>query len=178
MLSHSKFLECFNFLAINYGFDLSKATLKLYYFSLKDISDIDFEKGIFDLIKNRSFSKMPNVCEIRKYCKADANSKANKAWLIVDKTASNPGTRCAIEFSDKKIVHAIKNIGGWFYLCSLSIEKFNAKRKEFIESYISVDDSCSNLKISGFYPNSRSVKIDCNDIVEDKTTKTAISLAS
>jgi hypothetical protein len=161
------------FLANNFRHELSDLDIRMYYMALDDIEDETFLEGVVKILKNRVYSNMPTVAEIRKYCGAndEVNSSSNgaKAYQVLMNTVTRYGKTSQVQWQDERIYHVVKLLGGYYRICTMTTEQHRSMEKKFIAEYQNLPDGLDNVPTGDPYPDSP-VKTRLNKIYCDYIT--------
>ena len=87
---------------------------------------------------NREGGEFPNPAAVRKFAgdgEASIDDRALLAWASVRRSISRVGAYESIEFDDRIINAAIRNMGGWINLCDMTPEDATWREKEFVAAY-------------------------------------------
>lgn len=138
-----KFAELLTIAAEATGFQISDTTYKTYWAILKNLSISDFEQAInshlLDPNDGMFFPKPANIIKqitgTEKQQAQSLQSKAEMAWQVVEGEIRRTGSWGSPRIDDGLALAAVKSLGGWSYICSLTMDKMTWLRKEFISSY-------------------------------------------
>lgn len=138
-----KFAEVLTIAAEATGFQMSDSTYKTYWAILNRLSIEDFElaisKHLLDPNDGMFFPKPANIMKqlegTTKQKEQSLESRAEIAWQTVEGEISRIGSYGALELEDCLALASVRAMGGWKYLCSLTMDKMTWARKEFISSY-------------------------------------------
>lgn len=138
-----KFAELLTVAAEATGYQISDITYKTYWAVLNDLSIEDFERAInthlLDPNDGMFFPKPANIVKqllgTEKQQTQNLQAKAEMAWQAVEGEIRRTGSWGSPKIDDGLALAAIKSLGGWSYICSLTMDKMTWLRKEFISSY-------------------------------------------
>lgn len=130
-------------LSVNYRRDLSEADIANFKLMFKqwgiDALEQGVQKHMFDPDEGKFF---PNIANIAKHIEGtskqkqkDIEGKASMAWQTILGEISRIGSYETLEIDDKQAIAAVKAIGGWKHVCSLTTDKLVWAGKEFVSAY-------------------------------------------
>lgn len=129
--------NCMTMLSETYRQKLTRSTLEAYRIALEDIGDEDLLAACTEALKQCKF--MPVPAELREFVHAAGDSpesRAVKAFAVVDRAVQRLGRGKTVQFDDPLINAAINLCGGWLRFCDATLENFNTwLRKEFCREY-------------------------------------------
>jgi len=64
-----------------------------------------------------------------------AKDKAELGWAAIVGEIGRIGPYKQLELEDKQVIAAVKALGGWTNLCSMTYEQLDWKKKEFMDIY-------------------------------------------
>jgi hypothetical protein len=135
MLNEKKFNEGMAILCETFQREPTKLLLKAYYMALKDMSEIEFEKAIGNLLQGRKYNTLPMPAEIREAGCGSLDDKALIAYDAFTKGKAQTGAYDTVCFEDKNIHAVIMAMGGWQDVCMVTEEEWKFKRREFLDLY-------------------------------------------
>lgn len=132
-----------------------KMTIKkvtFYYDNLKGVTAEELYYAQKQLVRTKEIFFFPSVAEILKFVKEYRKKKNHKkietAKKILMKATSNFGVYQPIYFDDVFLNEAVKQLGGWEKLCSLSVEEFDLEIDEILEKIYSSSKTASFAAVS------------------------------
>jgi len=143
MTNSDEFKKALLGISETYKQTMSEAEIKIWWYVFKSYDIKDFRSAVFAHIQCPDQGVFPpRPAHIKKIL--DGTSKdqdraiadqAAQAWEQVHNKIRLVGPYDALVLDDKIALAAVKIIGGWKYLCSLTTHSLEFKRKEFIEAY-------------------------------------------
>lgn len=132
-----KFTQGLIILAEVYNRKLSSLLLHAYWNCLKTYSYVEFEKTLWDFLKNPDYAKrnFPSPADWIKALEGDTESKSLAAWTEVIKTIRQVGHYESVIFADALIHDVIQDMGGWIFLCQQPERELIFLQKEFERRY-------------------------------------------
>ncbi len=130
-----RFGELITALAAAFGREADQATQLGYWLGLKDLPLDAVEHAIMQAM--RECEHMPRPVELRRGAgHIGTPERAVIAFGAVSKAIRAHGHRPSIDFDDKLINAAVRNLGGWGHVCALPSEEFEKWwRKDFERVY-------------------------------------------
>lgn len=146
MNDHDKkqFAEILAMAAEATGYQITDTTYKTYWALLKDKMDIEqfsnaIQGHLFDPQEGMFFPKPANLIKqltgTRKEQEQTLEDQANLAWACVEDNIHKVGSWGSPKIDDGFALAAIKSMGGWVYICSLTKDKLTWAKKEFVAAY-------------------------------------------
>lgn len=106
--------------------------LKIYYKMLEDLRCDSFIQGLERLLKERVYTNIPPIAEIREYAAAlkdgDIFFRCKEAQFMLKTAINKYGKYSSVAFEDPIIHLIIRDLGGWQKLCNME--------QEDLENYI------------------------------------------
>ncbi len=127
-----------------YTKEITKPLLRIYFNALKDISigavDEAVTKHVTSTEKAGSFFPKPAdlISQVKGTAQNNAqlvDDKANIAWHVIEAEIRRIGSYGTLAMKDKQALAAVKALGGWKYICSLTTDKMTWAHKEFVAAY-------------------------------------------
>lgn len=127
-----------------YTKEITKPLLRIYFNALKDMSICTFEeattKHVTSTEKSGSFFPKPAdlISQVKGAAQNNAqlvDDKANVSWHVIEAEIRRIGSYGTLQLEDKQALAAVKALGGWKYLCSLTVDKMVWAHKEFVSAY-------------------------------------------
>ena len=115
---------------------LSPEALVLYVAALEDMTDEQLDTALGRAMKEAQH--MPRPAELRKLAGAgcDPEAEALEALAQVRRAIGAHGRYESVDFEDKAINAALRNLGGWIAACELSEDEWTRfKAREFKQAY-------------------------------------------
>lgn len=139
----TKFKEQMAGLSHMYDKPIGKQTGEMYWNALKSLSIDEFIIAVTRHVQDVDSGKFfPKPADLLKYTVKNDKQKAlaiqdsaELAWNVVVGEISRIGSWGTLKMDDGKAIAAVKAIGGWRNLCSMSNDKLNWAKKEFIAAY-------------------------------------------
>ena len=114
----------------------SKALAKIYYETVKNLTNEEFERAAKVLLSTYRYAKIPSPAEILEIVHGDPDDRAQLAAELVLKAIETYGQYESVNFEDPIINCIIANQqGGWPAFCQVTYEEWKFKRQEFIKLY-------------------------------------------
>lgn len=110
--------------------------LRLWIATFSDLTQEQLHDALLRYTKEGS--EFPTPASVRKFAghgEAGIDDRAGIAWANVRLAIRRVGPYESIDFDDRIINAAIRNIGGWEKLCDVPHDKIEWKAKEFIDMY-------------------------------------------
>ena len=142
-----KFRELMIISAEATGFQLTDSTLKTYWALLNRIEIGDFEQAIHaHLLDPEQGMFFPKPANIMKHITGTAKQQeqavkdtAEQAWHAIEGEIRRIGSYGTLKLENKQALAAVKAIGGWKHLCSLTSDQMTWAHKEFTAAYESYE---------------------------------------
>lgn len=119
---------------------VSPESLVMWVDALSDLSVSEVQAAIRKC--NREFNGVPTPAVLRSFAPGvvalSDDQRAAVAWRKVRETIGKYGAYYAIDFDDKIIHAAIRDIGGWVNLCNTPHDEMWSKQNAFLRAYKSV----------------------------------------
>jgi hypothetical protein len=114
----------------------TKGKLKMYYEALKDLTEKQLSRAINDIVRERTFAKMPLPGEILAHAQGRVHDKAVMALAAVEKAMREVHGTKSVVFDDPVIHFVIARMkGGWIGICEMPSVEWKKKRDEFVDMY-------------------------------------------
>lgn len=126
-----------------YGRTISINLIQLYFdvlkkYPIETVND-SFERHLSDPEHGQFFPRPADIVRNIVGIERSANNRAIHAWLEIESTMRTVGAYGSFESKDKQAQIALQSFGSWSQFCSLSRDKLDFKRKEFIEIYLALE---------------------------------------
>jgi hypothetical protein len=163
-------------MAENFGFKLTAVTLNTYAMGLEDIDIVDVARAIKRAIRELRF--MPKVVELREMCGVlSPAARAIKAWKILGDAVAIHGYYKTVHFDDAILNAAIRNLGGWMFVCDEAakpLEQWEVWfRKKFEQVYASLVQSGVGIEeakpLPGYFDATNGIEHKRQKIIEIET---------
>ena len=160
MLNKERFIRVISGLCDLYGKTASQFLFDTYYEIFKDHTNEDFEKAIYQCLKNRVYNSIPKPAEILEFLEGTRSDKALTAWLQVLEAVQKGGYYASITFSDPIIAHCVQELGGWQWFCSQNKDELPFLEKRFMNLYrlLLKRGIKTNIRLIGFIEASNTQK--------------------
>jgi len=141
-------------LAEAFGRKVSEKTLQAYEWGLDGLTVQQIQRAAARAIRECKFFPVP--AELRELAgEGNAESRALTAWEEFSRAVTRIGAYRNPDFSNSTINATVRSLGGWEYVCSLTIEEFDKwLRKDFLKTYEAYDrrgvSEESGLPLIGF----------------------------
>mgnify|MGYP006969400431 CR=1 FL=1 len=112
---------------------VDKDVILLWIRSFSGMTVDDVERGIIGYMQNSSDYPTPEL--IRRHAGLSLEDRADVAWGIVRKAIQRYGGYRGVDFDDKLINVAIRNMGGWGQLCRSDPNQMVWRHREFTRQY-------------------------------------------
>lgn len=133
-----RFVELISALAAVMSREVDEALLAGYEIGLDGMTIDAVEVAVMRALRESKF--MPSPTELRALAgDVPAADKAVLAFNALDRAVSDVGVYRSPDFDDPLINAVVRILGGWEYVCNLSLEEFNKWfRKDFLKTYEAV----------------------------------------
>ena len=142
----SSVLAAVETLSSAYPMKLSETLVNAYAVALDGISDHDIGQGLKRALTEHTGAFI-TPAQFRRHCLGTDpvvnKAKAHAAWVDVLHGIRSIGRNRPICWADPKIPQAIRKLGGWVHLCSLSEKEMDFKFNDFAVAYASMPDDCA-----------------------------------
>lgn len=135
MLTRRKFTETMLMLCEMYNRTPSEPLLEGYWMVLKQMEEPDFIASVQSILEHRSSPAMPKPAEILEYTKPNTEAIAALALQDLERAIAKGGRNMSLIFDDKVVHSVISAMGGWIYICDMSLKDWEFKKKEFPRLY-------------------------------------------
>jgi hypothetical protein len=124
-------------LAENFNRQVTEHTFEAYFVGLEGLSVPQIEAGVSRALRECSF--MPPAAELRKLAgELTGADRAVKAWGAFEAAVMEHGGYRTVDFDDVVINATVRNLGGWEFVCDMSVREFeNFLREKFLKAYVS-----------------------------------------
>lgn len=125
-----KFSSTLSLLAGIYRTDLTPEMLTLYWETLKHLPMDEFMRRVNEYVRGaHKFFPRPNELDPQP-------DRAQLAWGLINEIMdTGRAWEGCYKFDDPVIHSAIKDMGGMYQLCACPIDRWQWKRKEFLDAY-------------------------------------------
>lgn len=136
MLKYSIFIRNFITMAELYDKNFSEATVEIYYKTVQDLSNQEFESACMKILMERVFPSFPKPAEFRE-CVFGSKQLNISVHTIEALTKFRQGIKSgnSVVFDDKLIRSTVETMGGWVYILEKDKEDRKWIEKEFQETY-------------------------------------------
>lgn len=143
----NKFKELITVMSETYGEEFTPAKLKLWWNLFKPHSIETFEQALFAHIACPDAGMFsPKPANLMKFINGTSKDqqqlvedRAGMAWQTVMGEISRIGSYATLKLEDKQALAAVKAIGGWKHICSLTTDQLVWAGKEFVSAYEQYD---------------------------------------
>ncbi len=121
-----------------YGKCISEPLMGIYWQALACFEWEDVENALQAHIHNPDTRQFfPKPLDIVRFIEGSGETKALRAWTIVQKAICRVGVYQSLAFDDALIHAVIEDMGGWVHLCSMTLEDAPFRALEFQKRYLS-----------------------------------------
>lgn len=139
----AKFRELMVIAAEATNYQLTDSTLKTYWALLSELSIEQFEmaihKHLLDPEQGMFFPKPANIMKqvigTNKQQEQAVKDTAEQAWHAIQGEIRRIGSYGTLKLENKQALAAVKALGGWKHICSLSSDQLVWAHKEFTAAY-------------------------------------------
>jgi len=130
-------------LAVIHDKTITKSLGQMYWNALIEVPIEDFRKAVAahnrDPDQGMFFPKPANLIKhisgTSKQQSQAIEDRASMAWQTVMGEISRIGSYATLKLEDKQAIAAVKAIGGWKHICSLTTDQLVWAGKEFVSAY-------------------------------------------
>lgn len=109
----------------------------LYWKAFKGFDWVDVKAAFEAHARNPDCGQFfPKPADIVRFIEGNGETRALKAWTIVEKTMRQVGIYQSVVFDDCLIHAVIEEMGGWVKLCSMTLEDLPYQTREFQKRYM------------------------------------------
>lgn len=125
-------------LAEAFNREATEVTYRAYIAGLEGLSVEQIVAGVNRALRECKF--MPSPAEIRELSgELKAQDRAVKAWTAFEAAVMEHGGYRTVDFDDVVINATVRNLGGWEFVCDMSVREFeNFLREKFLKAYTSL----------------------------------------
>lgn len=156
MKNEVEFFKRMTVLGELYGKEISKGLMDLYWESLQDLTDEQFEKACQIISRSNKYNSLPKPAEFLEAINgtsSDQKSKdeilATQALLKLEEAIQKHGYYDSVQFDDPRIHKAIEHLGGWMKISTITMDEWTWIKKDFEKIY----KSLLNRPYDESYPN-------------------------
>lgn len=133
-----KFAELITALATSFNREADRPMLMGYRMGLEDLPIEDIARAVARAMKDCRF--MPTPAELRELAGVvNLKQRAILAWDALDAAVVAHGYYRSVDFDDRVINAAVRNLGGWKAVCDKPLEEYQTFfRKEFERVYLAL----------------------------------------
>lgn len=139
----ARYKELMAMIATNYEVEFKPPQIKLWWNLFKPYPIETFENAVYQHIQDPDQGMFsPKPANIMKFIKGtekqiaqSIEDQAELAWHVIEGEIKRVGSWGSLKMEDKQALAAVKAIGGWQKLCSLTTDKMTWAHKEFIAAY-------------------------------------------
>lgn len=138
-----RFKELISIISENYDHDFTPSTVKLWWSVFKPHSIEAFESAVFShiacpnvgMFAPKPANVMAHIVGTEKQVLIESKDRAEIAWNVIVGEISRIGSYGTLKLDDGQALAAVKAIGGWKNLCSMTADKLTWAKKEFLAAY-------------------------------------------
>lgn len=120
-----------------YAKPISAALTELYWQSLKGFELQDVQRALEAHIHNPDCGQyFPKPADVVRFIEGSGETKALRAWAVVEKAIYQVGSYQSIAFDDALIHAVIEDMGGWIALCATTLKELPFRANEFQKRYM------------------------------------------
>lgn len=120
-----------------YGKFISEQLTDIYWQTLKIFDWQDVQHAFQAHLYNPNCGQFfPKPADIVRFIEGSGETRALRAWTIVEKTMHQVGIYQSVVFDDPLIHAVIEEMGGWIKLCSMTLEDLPFRSREFQKRYM------------------------------------------
>ncbi len=120
-----------------YGKPISVPLAELYWQSLNRFEFEDVSRGFKAHTDNPDCGQFfPKPADIIRCIEGSGETKALKAWTVVEKAIHQVGSYDSVVFDDALIHAVLEDMGGWVKLCSTTLNELPFRANEFQKRYM------------------------------------------
>ncbi len=120
-----------------YAKNISEFLTDIYWKALEGFELQDVKKALRAHIYNPDCGQyFPKPADIIRFIEGSGETKALKAWAVVEKAIHCVGSYQSIAFDDPLIHAVLEDMGGWVKLCSVKLDEFPFRANEFQKRYM------------------------------------------
>lgn len=147
MSTKQRFGNLMGQLSVNYRKELTEADIANFKLVCDRFGIDAFEHAVhshmFDADQGQYF---PNIASITKHITGTTKQneqaledKAELSWHVIEGEIRRIGSYGSLKMEDKQALAAVKALGGWKHLCSLTSDQMVWAHKEFVSAYQNYD---------------------------------------
>mgnify|MGYP001267198151 CR=1 FL=1 len=120
-----------------YGKCISSGLTEIYWKALEMFEWVDVKAAFEAHARNPDCGQFfPKPADIVRFIDGNGETRALKAWTIVEEAMRRVGIYQSVIFDDCLIHAAIEEMGGWVQLCSMTMEDLPFRAREFQKRYM------------------------------------------
>jgi hypothetical protein len=120
-----------------YGKCISSGLTEIYWKALQMFEWIDVKAAFEAHARNPDCGQFfPKPADIVRFIEGNGETRALKAWSIVEEAMRRVGIYQSVIFDDCLIHAVIEEMGGWAKLCSMTVEDLPFRAREFQKRYM------------------------------------------
>ena len=120
-----------------YDKKISATLTKIYWLTLKVYDIEDVQQAFNAHIHNPDCGQFfPKPADIVRFIEGNGETRALKAWAIVEKALQCVGVYKSVVFDDCLIHAVIEDMGGWVKLCTMTNDDLPFRAREFQKRYM------------------------------------------
>ncbi len=132
-----RFMELIASIGEIYSKPISTSLAEIYWRSLKSFEFEDVEKAFHAHIHNPDCGQFfPKPADIIRFIEGSGETKALRAWTMVEKAIQQVGSYQSVAFDDALIHAVLEDMGGWVKLCSTTSDELPFRVNEFQKRYM------------------------------------------
>ena len=120
-----------------YGRCISSGLTEIYWKALEMFEWVDVKAAFEAHARNPDCGQFfPKPADIVRFIEGNGETRALKAWAIVEKALQCVGVYQSVVFDDCLIHAVIEDMGGWVKLCTLTNDDLPFRAREFQKRYM------------------------------------------
>jgi hypothetical protein len=120
-----------------YGKCISSGLTEIYWKALEMFEWIDVKAAFEAHARNPDCGQFfPKPADVVRFIEGNGETRALKAWSIVEEAMRRVGIYQSVIFDDCLIHAVIEEMGGWVKLCAMTIEDLPFRAREFQKRYM------------------------------------------
>jgi len=120
-----------------YAKNISEFLIENYWEALQDFELEDVEEALSVHTNNPDCGQyFPKPADVVRFIEGSGETKALKAWTMVEKAIHQVGSYESVAFEDPLIHAVLEDMGGWVKLCSTTLEALPFRANEFQKRYM------------------------------------------
>ncbi len=133
MQKYERFAKNITGLGALFDKDVPQSLMDLYWETLSDLTDDQFEKACQTAARKLKF--FPRPAELLEMIQDDQEALALTVWEKLNRAIREYGQYRSIEFDDPAISATVESLGGWVAACLWRTDDLPHRRREFLATY-------------------------------------------